>query len=354
MTSLEQLRRVLEARLGRPRPIYAHYGVTHRCNMRCRMCIVWKSANRHEELAVEQAGELARNLWTAGVRAVALGGGEPFVRADLPDLAAAFSGTGIEVRVLTNGIGITEDRAAAVVAAGVRHVSISLDTVDPRKEQSIYDGHDVWHDILRSMRLFRALLPGQGSAPVMNVCVSRLNLDELPELVALAEREGFLCSFVPIALAEDETQSDGFAGVAPDLAIRAEDRARLEVSYDTLIHLKRKGAPIANSTRFLRDARDYLLTGRTPWECDAGALYLSVSPAGGISICHRFEPFARYDSTDLAERLRSVAFRDEVQRRRADCPGCMRPCWAEVTHAMHDLPSGMEAWRLVRRKRRPA
>jgi len=354
MTTLEQLRCVVEARLGRKRPIYAHYGVTHRCNMRCRMCVVWKSANRDGELSVEQAGELARNLWSAGVRAVAIGGGEPFVRTDLPELVAAFSGAGMEVRVLTNGIGITEDRAAAVVAAGLRHVSISLDTTDPRKEQAIYDGHDVWGDILASMRLFRALLPARGSAPVMNVCVSRLNLDELPDLVALAEREGFLCSFVPIALAEDEAQSDGFAGVAPDLAVRPEDHTSLAVSYDTLIRLKREGAPIANSTRFLRNSRDHLLSGLCPWDCDAGALYLSVSPAGGISICHRFPPIAHFDDTDLATRLRSAAFRDETRRRRAACPGCMRPCWAEVTHAMHDLPSGVEAWRLLRRKRRPA
>jgi len=339
----------LAARLGRARPIYAHYGVTHRCTMRCRMCVVWRDGDRATELTLPQVGRLAGELARAGVRMVALGGGEPFVRKDLPGIVAAFAGAGAEVRVLTNGVGLDDARVDEVVAAGMRHVSISLDTLDPAKERDIYGGQDVWHDIVASMRRFRARLRTPPSVPVMNVCVSRMNLGELPDLVAFAAREGFFCSFVPVSLSPSEADSDGFAAVAPDLAVRPADHARLDAAYAALLDAKRRGAPIANSSRFLRDSREFLRTGRTRWACDAGTLYLSIGPQGGVSICHRFPPLAAHDAPDLAGRILDAAARREARRLRGACPGCMRPCWAEVTHAVHDLRSSVEAFRLARR-----
>lgn len=347
MALLAHVSRAIGARVGRLRPIYAHYGVTHRCNMRCRMCVVWKTARPETELRADQAERLAGNLRAAGVRTVALGGGEPFVRPDLPELIRAFAGRGFDVRVLTNGIGVRDEAMDAATAAGLRHVSISLDSVDARKEQDIYNGRDVWAQIVEALRRFRARLTSPGSMPILNVCVSRINLDELPALVRLAVEERYFCSFVPITLCATEAQSDGFAGVAPDLAVRPRDRERVSAAYEALLRMKRRGAPIANSSRFLRDSAEYLRTGRTPWTCDAGELYVSVSPDGGVSICHRFPAFARYDAPDLAARWRDPDFRREVRRQRAACPGCMRPCWAEVTHAVREARSGLEALRLV-------
>jgi MoaA/NifB/PqqE/SkfB family radical SAM enzyme len=331
---------------GRRRPIYAHYGVTHRCNMRCRMCAVWQSGDAARELTPEQVQPLAAELRRAGVLTVALGGGEPFVRADLPELVEAFSRRGIAVRVLTNGIHISEALMDAALAAGMRHVSVSLDSLDPAKEKEIYNGQEVWAEIVQTMRRIRRKLPRRGTVPIMNVCVSRLNLKELPQLAAFARDLGFFCSFVPIALAPAPDASDGFAAYAPELAVRPEDRADLEAAYAALLRLKKEGAPIANTSRFLRDSLRFLLTGRGSWTCDAGRLYLSISPEGGISVCHRFPPFADWAMPDWSRRLTDPAVARTMQAQRSQCAGCMRPCWAEVTHAFHHLPSSWETLRL--------
>ncbi len=332
---------------GRSAPVYAHYGVTHRCNMRCRMCAVWKSGNAAAELTVEEAGRLARNLWAAGVRSVALGGGEPSVRRDLPELVAAFAGLGMDVRLLTNGVRVSRELIGELVLAGLRHVSVSLDSLDPAKERDIYGGRDVWHSIVDSIRGFRLKLPSRRSMHVMNVCVSRLNLDELPALVSFARSLDVLCSFVPVTLAADDNASDGFAAAAPDMAIRPADLNRVDQAYSSLLRLKSGGARIANSSRFLKDSRIFLRTGRMPWRCDAGRLYLSVSPEGGISMCHHFPPFARFDDSDLNSRLNEAGLRAECRARRRACPGCMRPCWAETTHIFGNPVSALEALRLL-------
>lgn len=342
MKILKQASRVVRARVGLPRLVYAHYGVTHRCNMRCRMCVVWHQGNKATELTTSQAALLAENLHQAGVMTVALGGGEPFIRADLPELVHGFAKRGLEVRVLTNGIGIREERIKSVIEAGLAHVSISLDSLDPAVEQAVYNDVDVWQDIVATMRRFRAWLP-RSSVPVMNVCVARNNLQELPALVDFAVQEGFFCSFVPIALSPSEAQSDGFAAVAPELAIPATMADAVRSVYGELLKRKRAGQPIANSSRFLEDSRDFLLTGSSSWTCDAGQLYVSVSPEGDISICHGFAPVARFDTPKLAALLRSSEVAATARRQRQECDGCMRPCWAEVSHATHNVRAALEA-----------
>jgi MoaA/NifB/PqqE/SkfB family radical SAM enzyme len=346
---LKQASTVLGARVGLSRPLYAHYGVTHRCNMQCRMCVVWKDGNADEELDAALVEPMARGLAQAGVSLITLGGGEPFVRRDLPEIVSAFHGQGCDVRILTNGIGPTDEQIDDVIAAGVRHVSISLDSLDPAKEKDIYGGKDVWDDIVDTMRRFRQRLKTPPAIPIMNVCVSRLNLDELVSLVEYAAQEGFCCSFVPISLSPSEAESDGFAAADSELAVRPQDHEKLEAAYTELLRLKGRGAPIANTRRFLKDSLDFLRTGSYGWKCDAGTLYYSIGPQGDISICHHFPAIARFDTPDLARHLKSKAVRQAAIATRQGCEGCMRPCWAELTHAVHDWRSGMDAYRLIYR-----
>jgi len=345
MKITEALSRMCGTLIGRPRLIYAHYGVTHRCNMRCRMCSVWKTANRAAELTLPQVGQMAGSLDRAGVRTVALGGGEPFMRDDIAEIVKLFAGRGMDVRLLTNGIAVSDSKIDSVISAGIKHVSISLDSADQAKEKYIYGDKDVWKEITETMRRFRAKLKDPSSMPVMNVCVSRLNMDELPGLVSLAGSLGFFCSFVPVCLLPSEKDDDGFAAYAPEMAIQPGDHDKVRAGYGELLRLKRQGAPIANSSRFLRDSLEYLTTGKSAWKCDAGLLYLSISPEGDISICHHFPPFAKFDTPDLAQKLAEKEVKELNSKRRETCPGCMRPCWGEVTNAMHHLQSAWEAMR---------
>ncbi len=349
MSLIRQAAAALSARAGLSRLLYVHYGVTHRCNMRCRMCAVWQDGDASGEMTADEVRCLATELADAGTAMVTLGGGEPFVRHDLAALISAFHDAGNDVRVLTNGIGIDDTRIDSAIAAGLRHVSISLDTLDKEKQKDIYSGQDVWDEIVDTIHRFRERLTTPPSIPIMNVCVSRMNLDELASLVEFAAQQGFCCSFVPVALAPNEDGGDGFAAAAPDMAVRPEDRQRLEAAYGDLLRLKRHGAPIANSARFLRDSLAYLRDGSGRWQCDAGTLYVSVSPGGDISICHRFPPITRFDRPDLSRYLLSRSVRQTAKQTRRQCDGCMRPCWAELTHVAHDLRSSMEALALMRR-----
>jgi len=63
--------------------------VTSRCNLLCRHCFYWEELNGNKkELGLEEFVRISRSL--PNLLSVSLTGGEPYLRADLPEIAEAF------------------------------------------------------------------------------------------------------------------------------------------------------------------------------------------------------------------------------------------------------------------------
>jgi cyclic pyranopterin phosphate synthase len=109
--------------------------VTDRCNFRCRYCmpadgIEWLP--RDDILGFEEIERLVRLLVGLGVEDVRLTGGEPLARREFPRLVAmlaAISGLR-DLSMTTNGF-LLEGQADALVAAGIKRVNVSIDSLDP-------------------------------------------------------------------------------------------------------------------------------------------------------------------------------------------------------------------------------
>jgi MoaA/NifB/PqqE/SkfB family radical SAM enzyme len=332
---------LVSALVTRRTPYYVHFGVTHRCNLTCKMCGIWKMGDRKSEVTIEQVRAMARNLHRLGTGVVSLGGGEPLLRDDLPEIIRAFFEVGIEVRLLTNGytrIGRTERNVRfldEVLATGVKHVSISLDTPDPVRFGEICEKDDVWQTAVETIGRFARVVRTRGGTGNVNCVVSRSNLRELPRMVDLAERLGFWISFIPLEVHE-------YAGRviekdrADDMFFGPADHAELEDMYGRLIEMKKRGRRIFSSTPFLEESLHYLKGGEPRWTCHAGALYFSVSPEGRFSICHKFsgtgqtrQEYYVYDER-FPRQFRDPIFQDQCARTARPCKACLRPCWAEV------------------------
>lgn len=84
--------------------------VTGRCNLRCRHCFHWREvAEGREGPSLAELERLAGSLAAEGpLLWLSLGGGEPFLRPDLPDVAGAFARTGdtglAHLAIPTNGL----------------------------------------------------------------------------------------------------------------------------------------------------------------------------------------------------------------------------------------------------------
>ncbi len=109
--------------------------VTDRCNIRCFYCMPAEDVSflpRTELLTFEEIVRTVRVGTGLGIRKLRLTGGEPLVRRDLPELVrqlAAIPGVE-EIGLTTNGILLAE-QAAALRAAGLQRLNISLDALDP-------------------------------------------------------------------------------------------------------------------------------------------------------------------------------------------------------------------------------
>lgn len=115
--------------------------VTDRCNIRCFYCMPAEGVvfrPRAELLTFEEIERFARALAPLGVDKLRLTGGEPLVRADLPELVrllAAIPGVR-DLALTTNGM-LLDKQAAALHAAGLRRINISLDTLSEKTFEKI-------------------------------------------------------------------------------------------------------------------------------------------------------------------------------------------------------------------------
>src|SRR5262245_60310150 len=114
--------------------------VTDRCNFRCTYCMPEEGMDwlpRSELLTFEEIERIARLcVERFGVDSIRLTGGEPTVRAHLPRLVAQLAGLHtadgrqVDLALSTNGASLRL-LAPDLVAAGLRRVNVSLDTLRP-------------------------------------------------------------------------------------------------------------------------------------------------------------------------------------------------------------------------------
>jgi cyclic pyranopterin phosphate synthase len=107
--------------------------VTDRCNFRCQYCMPADGLPWLERAAVlrfEEIERLVRIFASMGVTDLRLTGGEPLVRRDFPRLVAMLARIdGVhDLSMTTNGYLLERD-AAALVAAGVNRVNVSIDSL---------------------------------------------------------------------------------------------------------------------------------------------------------------------------------------------------------------------------------
>ena len=141
--------------LGRPvRDL--RISVMDRCNFRCPYCMPqekyherYKFLNSRERLSFEEIVRLSRLFVKLGVRKLRLTGGEPLLRTNLPDLIGELTDIpGVEdVALTTNGV-LLARYATELKAAGLKRITVSLDSLDPEVFARMSGGFGGLEDVL--------------------------------------------------------------------------------------------------------------------------------------------------------------------------------------------------------------
>jgi PqqA peptide cyclase len=157
--------------------------VTHRCPLHCLYCSNPVELKRtSEELSTDDWKRVFQQAGELGILHAHLTGGEPLARKDLPDLIRAARDAGLYVNMITSGVGLTQERLAILVDAGLEHLQLSFQDLDESSANHIAGTRAHAHKL--------ALIPILKQFPLaltVNLVVHRMNLDRLEAFIALAE-----------------------------------------------------------------------------------------------------------------------------------------------------------------------
>lgn len=256
-----------------PRPYTLIAELTYRCPLRCPYCSNPTNLREHE-----QDGELGTEDWkrvlgeaeALGVVQVHFTGGEPLARRDLEELVRRAREVELYSNLVTSGVPLSKERLKTLKECGIDHVQVSIQSARPDRSDEIagYPSHPQKIEVMRWVREL-------GLPLTMNVVLHRANLDEIDELVALAEGVG--ASRLELA----NTQYVAWALSNRDLLLPT--RAQLdEAAEKAAVHKKRLEGKI--DVLFVKP--DYF--GATPKACmdGWGRRFIHMVPDGRVLPCH--------------------------------------------------------------------
>jgi MoaA/NifB/PqqE/SkfB family radical SAM enzyme len=280
-------------------PILAHLIVTRRCNLSCAYCNEYDRVSRPVplELLLQRVDRLA----DLGTAVITLSGGEPLLHPELEQVVAHVRRRGLMAGMITNGYLLTEQRILALNRAGLDHMQISIDNVEP---------DEVSKKSLRVLEPKLRLLSRHADFHVNINAVLGSGVRQPEDALAVARRAVELGFSFTVGVIH-----------GPDGRLRPLGPREKEVYY----RLNAMGR--VSYSRFHHFRRN-LVEGRpNNWRCRAGARYLYVCEDGLVHYCSQRRgwpgiPLEEYSREDL---------RREFFREKPCAPECTLACVHQVS-----------------------
>lgn len=285
-----------------------------RCNFKCGFCSYWKKSPDAPELSIADFKAGAGKLDEMGVSFISIAGGEPFMRADLPEIIKALSQRHLTV-LITNGWLVSRKKAREVFKSGLTGVSVSIDFPDAKSHDSQRGVEGAFERAVRALEFFTE----ERTEPYQRVnlfCVlNRRNIEHIEELILLADGLGVSFMLQPYCPMKNNDAS---------FKLDSKTSARLWA-------LQRKYPNFRSNPEYLRRIDEYI-AGGVP-SCRAGKSFLNIDSYGNISKCVEAERnignIQSLTAGDIAKRLRTEHAKNK-------CQACWYNCRGEI-ESMHTI-----------------
>ena len=180
------------------RPInYLRISVTDRCNLRCIYCMPADGIclmPHSDLLSYEEIYTIVQAAAELGINKVRITGGEPLVRAGLPELIKMLAQIHAidDISLTTNGT-LLGRYAAELKQAGLRRVNVSLDTLEPEKFEFI-TRRDMLCNVLEGIEVAKSV--GLNPVKINVVVMSGINDDEILDFATKTIDDGWHVRFI--------------------------------------------------------------------------------------------------------------------------------------------------------------
>ncbi|MGB2645878.1 MAG: pyrroloquinoline quinone biosynthesis protein PqqE [Candidatus Acidiferrum sp.] len=245
--------------------------LTHRCPLHCVYCSnPLELQSRSTELSTADWSRIFREAASLGVLQADFTGGEPLARPDLLDLVKAARGAGLYVNLISSGMPLDESRLESLVEAGLDHFQLSFQGAreEIASEISGTKSHPQKLRVLEWLKRHRV-------GVTLNFVIHRRNLDQLEEMLALAESSGV--GRVEFA----HVQYYGWAFANRDSLLPT--RGQLMHSID---FLKKAQERLAGKTKIEYVVPDYYAKYPKPCMGGWGRKLMLITPSGDALPCH--------------------------------------------------------------------
>lgn len=169
-------------------PFKIYLDITLACSLKCPFCLSESGEGEKTSLSLDTIDRFATEIKELGVIYVKIGGGDPFLHPDFESIIALLRSAGCFLSISTNSATLTPNIARVLAGAKVR-TSISI------------EGMEVVNDNLRGQGHFKMainaikILKENNVDVILRTTLLRQNLDEVPELVNLAKKNGVKIKF---------------------------------------------------------------------------------------------------------------------------------------------------------------
>jgi len=265
-------------------PRHCVWEITTQCNLRCTHCEVEAGERREDEMTGPEMLALADDLAAMGCGEVSLTGGEPLVRRGWADIATRLASSGVQVKIVTNGLLVDDETVARMLEAGVTGAAVSLDGM-----REVHDAIRVptsrmssrWDSALRAIDLL-------ASSPLRTAVITQVhrgNIDELGQMYELLAEHGVDAWQVQLTYPLGRLLTTG-----RDRLVRPADLPRLEALLAGLVQDGRVTViPADNIGYYGRHEpviRSAIIGRHAFWTgCMAGCLGLCICSNGDVKGC---------------------------------------------------------------------
>jgi len=190
-------------------PVHPVWEVTSRCNLTCDHCHARGGEDQKADELTTDEGKtrvIDRLAEVADFKTLVFSGGEPLVREDICELISHAKMRGFYPLIATNATLITPDVANRLKSAGLLGIAASIDSM----KDEVHDSFRKMKGALKLAKEGIANASAEGMYIQINITASKLNRDELPDIIAFADELKahviLLYQFIPCGRGEDSSQ----------------------------------------------------------------------------------------------------------------------------------------------------
>mgnify|MGYP001116241244 CR=1 FL=1 len=261
--------------LKRPTPLLLSYEITQRCNARCIFCGYWRLRESSSGLSLDKIKKIFDGAYNLGCVLVAITGGEPLLRKDLPEVFECAKKTGLSTILLTNGYLLP--KRIHELHRFLDAINVSVDFPDSRHDK-IRGLDGLLNRIIIGVQLAREY----GVFTNMNcVMTAQHCLEDVRKLLFLARRLDSTFSVEPVFETQNPNGSILGRMLKEDADLtKVNDWNLITQVADMLLFYKRHGfrKTVLNTEAYLKLIRD-----RADFTCFPFSWQLGIACDGDVS-----------------------------------------------------------------------